>query len=65
MAPPAELVEVHDALARLPERARAVVVLRYLVDLPDREIAETLGCRLGTVRSIAHRALRQLRKELS
>jgi RNA polymerase sigma factor (sigma-70 family) len=63
--PPAELVELHDALTRLSPRARAVVVLRYLVDLPDDAIAGTLGCRVATVRSIAHRALLTLRKELS
>lgn len=62
---PAELVELRDALGRLSERARIVVVLRYLVDLPDAEIADLLGCRPATVRSIVHRALKDLRKELS
>ena len=62
---PTELVELRDALDRLSERERAVVVLRYFVDLPDREIAELLGCRPTTVRSLVHRSLRKLRKELS
>jgi RNA polymerase sigma factor (sigma-70 family) len=65
VAPPDELVELAMALDHLPDRARAVIVLRYLVDLPDAEIAEAVGCRIATVRSIAHRALRVLRKELS
>src|SRR5262249_27519398 len=36
-------------LATLPHRQRAVLVLRFYEDLPDREIAETLGCSEGTV----------------
>jgi RNA polymerase sigma factor (sigma-70 family) len=62
---PANLVELRDALAHLGERPRVVVVLRYLLDLPDDEIAEALGCRRATVRSLAHRALATLRKELA
>ena len=41
------------ALAVLPSRQRAVLVLRYYLDLSDQTIAETLGCRRGTVRSLA------------
>jgi RNA polymerase sigma factor (sigma-70 family) len=62
---PTELVELRAALAALSERARTVVVLRYFADLPDSDIAATLGCRVATVRSIVHRSLRTLRKELS
>lgn len=61
---PTRLVELRDALDRLSDRQRAVVVLRYFVDLPDREIAVELGCRPSTVRSLARRALRILREEL-
>jgi RNA polymerase sigma-70 factor (sigma-E family) len=49
------------ALRQLPARQRAVLVLRYLCDLPDDEIAETLGISLGTVRSQAFRGLAALR----
>ena len=49
------------ALARLPARQRAVLVLRYFEDLPDPAIAELLGCRPGTVRSLASRGLAALR----
>jgi RNA polymerase sigma-70 factor (sigma-E family) len=52
-------------LATLPRRQRAVLVLRYYEDLPDREIAETLGCSEPTVRSNASRALVTLRARLS
>jgi RNA polymerase sigma factor (sigma-70 family) len=62
---PLELVELHDAVAALPERQRVVVVLRYLLDLTDLEIADAVGCRPATVRSLAARALRSLRKDLS
>jgi RNA polymerase sigma factor (sigma-70 family) len=62
---PHELVEVRDALAALSPRQRAAVVLRYFVDLPDAEIAEILGCRPATVRSLIHRALPRLREVLS
>lgn len=62
---PSGLVELRDALERLPDRPRVVVVLRYLCDVPDREIAETLGVRPSTVRSLARRALAALREELT
>jgi RNA polymerase sigma factor (sigma-70 family) len=62
---PAELVELRSALAALPDRHRAVIVLRYFLDLPDNEIAEIIGCREATVRSIVYRVLRTLRKELT
>ena len=61
---PEQLIELRAALARLSDRQRTVVVLRYFVDMPDANIAETLGVRPATVRSLAHRALAVLRKEL-
>ncbi len=61
---PTRLLELRDALDRLSERQRTVIVLRYFVDLPDVEIASTLGCRPSTVRSLARRALHALREEL-
>ncbi len=53
------------ALARLPSRQRAVLVLRYLEDLPDAAIAALLGCSPGTVRSYAARGLAALRPLLT
>ncbi|GAA3979791.1 SigE family RNA polymerase sigma factor [Streptomyces marokkonensis] len=50
-----------EALAELPERQRAVVVLRYWEDLGAEEVARTLGCTPGTVKSQASRALAKLR----
>ena len=50
------------ALRQLPPRQRAVVVLRYWEDLTDAQIAVTLGCSPGTVRSQLSRALAKLRE---
>jgi DNA-directed RNA polymerase specialized sigma24 family protein len=57
--------ELLDVLARLPYRWRAVLVLRYWADCTEAEIATALGCRPGTVKTLAARSLRRLRKELS
>lgn len=48
----------------LPPRQRAVLVLRYYEDLTEAGIANLLGCRPGTVKSLASRALDRLRQEL-
>lgn len=61
----AEHDELFDALDRLPWKQRAALVLRYHVDLSERDIAAVLECRPATVRSTIHRALGALRKELS
>ncbi len=54
--------ELFDVLATLPVRERAAVVLRYWQGLDEREIAEAIGCRPGTVGSLLHRAHAHLRK---
>ena len=59
-----ELDELWSVLARLSVRRRAAVVLRYYEDLPIAEIARILGCREGTVSSLLHRGLADLRKVL-
>lgn len=55
---------VLDALATLPPRGRAVVVLRYWADLSVEQAAEVLGCSTGNVKSQSARALDKLRAVL-
>jgi RNA polymerase sigma-70 factor (sigma-E family) len=55
---------VRRALADLTRPQRAVLILSYLDDLPDEEIAELLDRRPATIRSLRHRALRSLRDRL-
>lgn len=56
--------ELADEIAALPFRQRAVIVLRYYCDLSEAEIAEALGCRPGTVKSLASRALTHLKERI-
>jgi RNA polymerase sigma-70 factor (sigma-E family) len=56
---------IRQALGELPRKQRAVVVLRYLEDLPEAEVASLLGCSAGSVKTHAHRGLRALRAKLS
>ena len=53
------------AVRALPPRMRAVLVLRYLEGLADAEVAATLGCTVGTVKSQASRGLAKLRVSLA
>lgn len=57
-----EIDETWSALASLPPRRRAVVILRYYADLPLADIAQVLGCKTGTVKSMLHRALAELKE---
>jgi RNA polymerase sigma-70 factor (sigma-E family) len=54
--------ELGDALDALPYRQRAALVLRFYLDLSDVDIASALRCRPGTVASLIHRGLEQLRR---
>lgn len=53
-----------DLVRRLPRRQREVVTLRFLADLPERRIAELLGCSIGSVKQHTSRALAALRADL-
>lgn len=59
-----DTVSVMDAISRLPARQRVAVVLRYLTDWPEADIAHALDCRPGTVKSLLARARTQLSKDL-
>jgi RNA polymerase sigma factor (sigma-70 family) len=57
----AELLEL---IAELPYRQRVVIIARYWGGWSEQEIAYALGCRPGTVKSLASRALDRLRAEV-
>jgi RNA polymerase sigma-70 factor (sigma-E family) len=60
----AERDRMAEALATLPPRMRAVLVLRYAEDLSEATTAETLGCSVHTVKSQTARGLARLRAHL-
>jgi RNA polymerase sigma-70 factor (sigma-E family) len=55
--------EIWTLLRTLPDRQRAALVMRFFHDLPDSEIADALGCRIGTVRSLISRGLTSMREQ--
>ena len=57
-------LSVRDAIATLPARQREAVVLRYLADLSLAEVADAMGCAVGTVKATLHHALGALRVQL-
>ncbi|MGH3505822.1 MAG: SigE family RNA polymerase sigma factor [Nocardioidaceae bacterium] len=54
--------DLWQALQRLPARQRAVIALRYYEDMSEADIARTLGCSAGTVKSQASKAMAKLRE---
>ena len=54
---------MRDALGSLTRRQRAVLVLRVADDLSEAQVAQLLGCPLGTVKSAMSRALAKLRED--
>jgi RNA polymerase sigma factor (sigma-70 family) len=57
-------LDVRAALSALPARRRACVLMRYTLDLTERETASALGLAVGTVKSQTHKGLRQLAEQL-
>ena len=53
-----------EALRGLPARQRKAAILRYLVDLPEVDVALAMGCNVGTVKSSTSRGLDALRARL-
>jgi RNA polymerase sigma factor (sigma-70 family) len=64
--PPQALEEtLWSAVRALPERQRSAVALRYMADLPHREIAAAIGCSEEAARRSLHEGLTKLRKVVS
>jgi RNA polymerase sigma-70 factor (sigma-E family) len=59
-----EAQELSDALAQLPPRQRAALVLRYWGDLPEADIADAIGVKRSTVASLLRRAHAQLKETI-
>jgi RNA polymerase sigma factor (sigma-70 family) len=54
-----------SAVGELPARQRSAVVLRYVADLPHRDIADAIGCSEEAARRSLHEGLTKLRKVVS
>jgi RNA polymerase sigma-70 factor (sigma-E family) len=61
----ADTAAVRSALLSLPYRQRAAIVLRYYEDLSERQTADLLNCRPGTVKSLLSRGIESLRRGIS
>mgnify|MGYP003134259995 CR=1 FL=1 len=59
-----DLDETWAVVRGLPEKYRTALALRFYEDLSEREIAELMGVRPGTVKSLIHRGLERVRREL-
>jgi RNA polymerase sigma-70 factor (sigma-E family) len=57
-------MDLWAAVRKLPDRQRVSVVLRYVEDMTEREIADTLDCSVGTVKSQLFKARRKLERLL-
>ena len=61
----ADLRELHVAIQRLPKDQREALRLIAVDELSYEEVADTIGCAVGTLKSRVHRARLQLRSEMS
>jgi len=59
---PLEQLALRERVARLPDRFREVVLLRFYEELSEAEMAEALGVPRGTVKSRLHGAIRELKR---
>lgn len=61
----AERMDLQQALQKLSKRQREVLIMRYVADMSERNVAEMLGCSVGTVKSTASRAVALVRGGLA
>lgn len=59
----ADALAVRGAVAELPPRQRAAIVLRYFADLSVRDTAAAMGCAEGTVKALTFKAIAALRAQ--
>jgi RNA polymerase sigma-70 factor (ECF subfamily) len=59
-----ELREVLEGVANLPEDRKSALIMRFALDMDNREIARALGRTEGATKVLIHRAIRQLEEEL-
>lgn len=64
-ADPAEMLALRQAVAALPDRQRAAILLRYFADLSVADAALALDCRPGTVKSLTSHAIERLRQHFA
>ena len=57
-----DIKELHEAIDKLPDNLKEVVVLRFIDDLPAREVGEIMGIAEGNVRVLQYRALKKLKE---
>lgn len=60
-----EKMDLLQSIGQLDEKYKTVILLRYYRDLQTKEIAKLLDCPEGTVKTNLHRAIQQLKKQLS
>lgn len=58
-------LDLWHAVAQLPPRSREAVVLRYLADLTEGEVAEVMGVKVGSISALLHKARASLRRLLA
>lgn len=63
--PNGQRIDLHRALQSLSRRQREVIVLRFLADLPEADVAKALGCSVGSVKQHASRGLATLRNSMA
>lgn len=59
-----EIEKIQSALSQIPDHYREVIVLRFIEDLPFKEVAKIIGLKEDHTRMLAHRGLKLLRKQL-